>query len=195
MIARLTGRLVHKSPEGLVVDVHGVGYQVFVSLNTFYALPEAGSQVQLEIHTQLRENALELFGFRDAEEKSLFGLLLSVSGVGPRMALGILSGMPAAELLESLAAGDLARLVSVPGVGKKRAERLIVELQDRAKLLNGRNGRGEGRAGGVDIEAISALVNLGYRQVEAERAVKEVIGQGSADLADVIRLALRRMGT
>jgi len=133
MIARLVGRLVEKSPESLVIDVHGVGYEVFTSLNTFYSLPDAGTTVDLQIHTHMRENALELFGFREPLEKSVFTLLLGVSGVGPRMALAILSGMTATDLLEALDDGDVARLVSVPGVGKKRAERLIVELKDRVQ--------------------------------------------------------------
>lgn len=193
MIARLSGRLAHKSPEFLVVDVHGVGYQVFVSLNTFSALPEVGTEVQLEIQTQLRENALELFGFRDAREKALFGLLLTVAGVGPRMALAVLSGIAADELCDALAGGNLARLVSVPGVGKKRAERLVVELQDRVRLLRGRQAVEIGTRGGIEMEAASALVNLGYRQTEAERVVREVVQEGNRDLGDVIRLALRRL--
>jgi Holliday junction DNA helicase RuvA len=197
MIARLVGQLVHKAPDALIVDVHGVGYRVMVSLNAFAALPGEGEPVQLAIHTHLRENALELFGFLSQEEKSLFSALLAVSGVGPRMALNILSGLPASELLEALAEGNVARLVSVPGIGKKTAERLVVELQDRARLLQAKpaaNGRVRGGAG-ADAEAVSALVNLGYRQSDAERVVREVSGGGGSELAEVIREALRRLSS
>ncbi len=196
MIARLVGQLAHKAPDALIVDVHGVGYRVMVSLNAFAALPEEGERVELAIHTHLRENALELFGFLNADEKSLFGALLAVSGVGPRMALNILSGLPASELLEALAQGNVARLVSVPGIGKKTAERLVVELQDRARLLQAAKPTANGRSrGGPGAEAVSALVNLGYRQGDAERVVREVTGSGSTELAEVIREALRRLSS
>ena len=196
MIARLVGQLAHKAPDALIVDVHGVGYRVMVSLNAFAALPEEGERVELAIHTHLRENALELFGFLNADEKSLFGALLAVSGVGPRMALNILSGLPASELLEALAQGNVARLVSVPGIGKKTAERLVVELQDRARLLQAAKPTANGRSrGGPGAEAVSALVNLGYRQGDAERVVREVTGRGSTELAEVIREALRRLSS
>jgi len=191
MIARLAGRLVQKSPEALIVDVHGVGYRVMVSLNAFAALPEQGAEVELAIHTNLRENALELFGFVTAEEKALFGALITVSGVGPRMALNILSGLPAADLRDALAAGNVTRLVAIPGVGKRTAERLIVELQDRVRKLAA-SAPPDG-AGPLDAEAVSALVNLGYRQSEAERAVRTVAAGGVGDLAEVIRRALQKL--
>ena len=193
MIARLVGRLAQKSPEALVVDVNGVGYQVFASLNTFYALPPEGATVELEIQTQLRENALELFGFHEPLEKAVFGLLLTVAGVGPRMAMSILSGMTASDLLDALAAEDIARLVAVPGIGKKKAERLVVELHDRVQVLRGKTAGEGGVRGAVENEAASALVNLGYRQKEAERVVREIARAGSDDLAEVIRLALKRL--
>ena len=193
MIARLVGQLIQKSPDALIVDVHGVGYRVHVSLNTFSALPGEGEQVELAIHTQLRENALELFGFLNPNEKALFGVLLGVAGVGPRMALNILSGIPTGELIDALANGDVARLVSVPGIGKRTAERLVVELRDRVRLLcHEEVSDGRSRAG-PESEAVSALVNLGYRQREAERAVRAVIEQGTDELAALIRLALRRL--
>jgi len=195
MIARLVGRLAQKTPEALVVDVNGVGYQVFASLNTFYALPPEGATVELEIQTQLRENALELFGFQDPLEKAVFGLLLTVAGVGPRMALSILSGMTASDLLDALAAEDFARLVAVPGIGKKKAERLVVELHDRVQVLRAKTAGDGGVRGAVETEAVSALVNLGYRQKDAERVVREIAREGSDDLAEVIRLALKRLST
>jgi len=195
MIAQLHGILAQKSPEQLIVDVGGVGYQVFVSLNCLYQLPEAGEKVRLLIHTNLRENALELFGFGDPAERQLFTLLVGVSGIGPRLALNILSGMPARDLIAALEAGDVVRLVSIPGVGKKTAERLVVELRDRVKLVQGERAAGQGRAGGdgLEAEAVSALVNLGYRRPEAERAVKAAHGAGEQGLESIIRDALKRL--
>jgi len=196
MIAQLNGALAYKSPEQLVVDVHGVGYQVLVSLNSFYRLPEPGNPVRLLIHTHVREDALQLFGFIDREEKELFLLLTSVSGIGPRLALNVLSGTPTNELLDALDAGDLVRLVAIPGVGKKTAERLVLELRDKVKLL--RSARAVDTTGqpasGLEAEAVSALVNLGYRRNEAERAVKTACAAGAADLEAVIRSALKRVG-
>jgi Holliday junction DNA helicase RuvA len=191
MIARLVGRLAQKSPEVLIVDVHGVGYRVLVSLTAFAALPEQGAEVELAIHTHLRENALELFGFVSVEEKALFTALITVSGVGPRMALNILSGLPAADLRDALAAGNVSRLVAIPGIGKRTAERLIVELQDRVRKLPAA-AHTDG-AGPRDAEAVSALVNLGYRAPEAERAVRAVAAAGAGDLAAVIRRALQKL--
>ena len=195
MIAQLAGALAHKSPEHIIVDVQGVGYQVFVSLNSFYRLPEPGERVDLLIHTHVREDALQLYGFIDRQEKDLFLLLVSVSGIGPRLALNILSGTPAQELQEALETGDLVRLVATPGIGKKTAERLIVELRDKVKLLKGAREGGDGRrATGVEVEAVSALVNLGYRRNEADRAVKAACAAGAADIESVIRSALKRVG-
>lgn len=193
MIAHLAGILVHKSPDALIVDVHGVGYQVFVSLNAFYALPPQGEAVQLHVQTQMRENALELFGFLDSLEKTLFGCLLTVSGIGPRTALNILSGLPSADLMAALAAGDTARLVAVPGVGRKTAERLIVELKDRVQKLRGQSAEDVRSPDRVQMEAASALVNLGYKPNEAERVVRDVVGRGTSDVAAVIRQALQRL--
>jgi holliday junction DNA helicase RuvA len=191
MIARLVGRLAEKSPDALIVDVHGVGYRVMVSLTAFAALPAQGAEVELGIHTHLRENALELFGFLSGEEKAMFQALITVSGVGPRMALNILSGLPAGDLIDALAQGNIARLVSIPGIGKRTAERLVVELHDRVRKLQ--NGPIGATAPAPDTEAVSALVNLGYRQTEAERAVRAAMERGASDLAEVIRRALQKL--
>jgi Holliday junction DNA helicase RuvA len=194
MIAQLAGVLAHKSPEQLVLDVQGVGYQVLVSLNSFYRLPEPGAAVRLLIHTHVREDALQLYGFLDRQEKDLFLLLNSVSGIGPRLALNILSGTPTTELLDALEAADLVRLVAIPGVGKKTAERLVLELRDKIKLVKGARAADDGRrASGLESEAVSALVNLGYRQNEAERAVKAARAAGANDIEAVIRSALKRV--
>jgi holliday junction DNA helicase RuvA len=193
MIGRLVGELVHKSPEYLIVDVHGVGFRVQVSLNAFVALPDEGAQVKLAIHTLMRESSLELFGFVDATEKAVFTALLSVSGVGPRMALGILSGMPTSSLLEAIAERDIARLVSMPGVGKKTAERLVVELQDRLHPLRAQPMEASRAERTFEAEAVSALVNLGYKRSEAEHAVRALGADAGDDLAEFIRVALRRL--
>jgi len=193
VIGRLSGRLVHKSPQELIVDVHGVGFKVLVSLNAFAALPPEGEAVALAIHTQVRENAIELFGFVDADEKLLFAELIGVSGIGPRMALTILSGIPAAELAGALGGGDVARLVGVPGVGKRTAERLIVELQEKARSIIGDQGTAARGVERADDEAVSALVNLGYRRPDAEKSVRRAMQEGEVELADVIRAALRQL--
>jgi Holliday junction DNA helicase RuvA len=197
MIGRLRGALAAKSPGEIIVDVGGIGYQVFVSLNTFYDLPQPGAEVSLDIYTHVREDTLQLYGFVDRCEKDVFALLLSVSGIGPRLATNVLSGIPAGEMVEALTAGDVDRLMAIPGVGRKLAERLTVELKERAALL--RNGRGAGARGGAGDpaagnllrEATSALLNLGYRRPEAERAVKNAMACGGDRLEEVIRLALR----
>lgn len=202
MIARLRGTLAAKSPGEIIVDVGGVGYHVVVSLTTFYELSAVGSEISLDIHTHVREDALQLYGFLDRSEKRVFELLLSVAGIGPRLATNVLSGIPAHEMVEALMAGNVARLVAIPGVGRKLAERLTVELKDRAALLgDGRAPMAAGEAGGRNgrtgagllREATSALVNLGYRVAEAERAVKKAAADGGTRLEDVIRIALRSL--
>jgi Holliday junction DNA helicase RuvA len=193
MIARLAGTLVEKTPERVVVDVHGVGYAVLVSLQTFLALPAAGAPVRLLVHTEVREDAIELIGFHDEAERTLFHLLRKVKGLGPRTSLVVLSGMPSAELARVIAAGDVARLQTIPGVGKKLAERVVVECRATvAPLAGGRpptGGVGAPADGSTD-DAVSALVNLGYKRAEAERAVTTARREGGA-LEDVIRAALR----
>jgi Holliday junction DNA helicase RuvA len=192
MIAHLSGILASKSPEGAVVDIHGVGFQVLLSLHSFYRLPEPGHAVRLLTYTHVREDALQLFGFVEAGERELFLLLLGVAGVGPKLAINILSGMPAEELVEALDAGDVGRLVSIPGVGRKTAERLVLELREKMSLHRARAGA-PARVTGVEAEAVSALLNLGYRRADAERAVKAAQAGGVADLERVIREALKRL--
>jgi holliday junction DNA helicase RuvA len=190
-IASLAGTLTEKSPDGLVVDVGGVGYAVQVSLQTFADLPLAGASVRLLVHTEVREDAIELIGFLAPEERALFHLLRRVKGLGPRTALVVLSGMPLAELVATIADGDAARLQTIPGVGKKFAERIVVECREGAALLSAGAPRPEAVVSGDAVvdEAISALVNLGYKRAEAERAVQRV-GR-PAPLEDVVRAALQ----
>jgi holliday junction DNA helicase RuvA len=192
VIARLTGVLEEKTPEQLIINVNGVGYQVFVSLQTFYRLPALHESVSLQIYTHLREDALLLYGFLEEKEKASFVLLRGVSGIGPRLALNILSGIPVDELENALRAGDVTRLVAVPGVGKKTAERLVVELREKVGAFdNGQNVVG-GQAP-ISAEATSALVNLGYRQAEAEKAVRAALQRGATSIADLIRESLRSL--
>jgi Holliday junction DNA helicase RuvA len=191
LIASLAGTLTEKTPERLVVDVGGVGYALHVSLQTFADLPPAGASVRLLVHTEVREDAIELFGFLAAGERTLFHLLRKVKGLGPRTALVVLSGMPLADLLATIAGGDAVRLQTIPGVGRKFAERIVVECREGASALaQGAPRPAEPAApDGVLGEAISALVNLGYKRAEAERAVQRV-GR-PAPLEDVVRAALQ----
>jgi Holliday junction DNA helicase RuvA len=193
MISRLSGVLEEKTPEQLIVDVHGVGYQVFVSLQTFYRLPALHERVMLHVYTHLREDALQLYGFSEEKEKHSFLLLKGVSGIGPRLALNILSGIPVDELESALRASDVTRLVAVPGVGKKTAERLVIELREKVGSLDEGMPGGSGEHSALSAEAVSALVNLGYRRVEAEKSVREALRRGAATIADLIRESLRSL--
>ena len=191
LIAALAGTLAEKSPERLVIDVGGVGYAVHVSLQTFTDLPPAGVPVRLLIHTEVREDAIELIGFLSDRERALFHLLRKVKGLGPRTALVVLSGMPLADLASTIAAGDAARLQTIAGVGKKYAERIVVECREpAAALAASAAARPRAQTDGVVDEAVSALVNLGYKRPEAERAVEKVNRAGAA-LEEVIRGALQ----
>jgi Holliday junction DNA helicase RuvA len=179
----------------IVIDVGGVGYQVFIPLNVFYHLPEIGAPVRLHIHTHLREDALQLFGFQEAAEKQVFLQLNGVAGIGPKLALNILSGIPAEELTRAIKEGDQLRLVSIPGVGKKLAERMIVELRDRFALLESQavESPAQGRDPQLIQDAVSALVNLGYRKGEVEKNVRDCVQAGERSLEQVIKEVLRRM--
>jgi Holliday junction DNA helicase RuvA len=196
MIAYLEGVLREKQPTRAVIDVHGVGYEVLIPLSTFAELPDEGKTVALRIHTHVREDALQLYGFRSARERLVFELLLRTSGVGPRIAMAILSGLDPDELLAALEAGDVARLRRVPGVGQKTAERIVVDLRDRAgELLALEASRRAPRPADARLdEGRSALENLGYGRAEAERAVEAAareIGK-DAPLEQLLRAALRR---
>ena len=192
MIGRLRGKVDVKSPGLVLVDVGGVSYEVAVSLQAFARLPDPGEPVSLDVITHLREDALVLYGFVDEVEKTMFGWLRAVNGVGPKLALNILSGIPSRELRRALAAGDVDRLRLVPGVGKKTAERLVLELRERAGIAEAAPEQvSPAGAGSRDQEAVSALVNLGYRQADAERVLKAV--PSGTSLEDAIREALRSL--
>lgn len=199
MIAHIQGGLNFKSPEYLIIDVDGIGYEVQVPLTTFYDLPEVGSTVALHIHTHVREDALQLYGFKSREEKQLFVRLMSVAGIGPRLAVNILSGITPVELAETLLQGDLARLISIPGVGRKTAERMMVELRDKVSTfvlspdlaLPAKQTADEAMV----EDAFSALVNLGYKKGVAKRAIEEAQQrlQGEATLEILLKESLRAL--
>ena len=196
MIARLAGIVLEKREDAAVLDVQGVGYLVHLSLQSMAHMPPEGARAQLRCHTHVREDALQLFGFVSSEEEELFRLLIAVSGVGPKLAMNILSGMPATELAAAILHGELARLTKIPGVGKKTAERLMVELKDRiatSGLAAGARSSQASLAGAADAALLSALVNLGHRPAAAERtaeAVRRNLG-AAAPLEDQLREALR----
>ena len=193
MIARLEGLVVEKSPECVVLDVHGVGYEVRVPLSTFFELPDEGKLVRLRIHTHVREDAFSLFGFLSETERALFRLLLATSGVGPKLALSILSGLPVRKLAAALRSGDLATLTGIPGVGKKTAERMVLELREKVLGLDVDMQPERSPAPDAAAAAESALTNLGYPRPQAERAVRralEILPEG-ASLEALIKEALR----
>src|ERR1700722_207971 len=184
MIGHLRGHLAEKRPNLVVVDVHGVGYQVAIPLSTFYSLGELRDDVTLLIHTHLREDSIALYGFLTSREKQFFELLLSASGVGPVLALKILSGMSVDELVPAIRANDLVRLVRIPGVGRKTAERIVVELRDKIAAMAAPEPEYVAPAGrtGLQADVISALLNLGYDRHAAEKAVSTAAaGKTGAD--------------
>ncbi len=172
MIAHLRGRLIAKHPNQAVVEAGGVGYDVTISVPTFSDLPGAGSEVSLHIHTHVREDAIALFGFLRGEEKQLFERLISVSGIGPKLAITILSGMPAADLVNAIRGNDVARLTRIPGIGRKTAERMVLELRD--KLADFGAAPPVPAISPVQEDVLSALINLGYNRPAAERAIATV---------------------
>jgi Holliday junction DNA helicase RuvA len=193
MIGALRGRIESKSPGVVLVDVGGVVYEVSVSLQSFARMPDEGAAVRLDVVTHVREDAFVLFGFLDRDEKEMFHWLQTVSGVGPRLALNILSGMPARDLRGALASGDVARLTRLPGIGRKTSERLILELRERCQRAESAALEAPGAAPetvGRDEEAVSALVNLGYKRADAEKVLRDIAPD--VRLEDAIREALRR---
>ncbi len=189
MIGFLEGEILDKSPGQVLVRVGGVGYQVYISLQTFYSLPDPPGTVALRIHTRVQDDALELFGFADQDEKDVFLQLLTIPRIGPRMALNILSGISTEELREALAASDVKRLASIPGVGRKSAERITLELKDR--LAAGPPTRRAAPRDRERTDALSALLNLGYSKNLAEKALDKAQAHGAHTLEDLLRLSLK----
>ncbi|MBZ5539381.1 MAG: Holliday junction branch migration protein RuvA [Acidobacteriia bacterium] len=192
MIGQLRGSLADKRPNQVLVDVGGVGYLVHVPLSTYAALGELHTEVTLLIHMHVREDALALYGFLSSREKHLFEMLLSASGVGPTLALKILSGMSVEELIPAIRTGDLARLTRIPGVGRKTAERMVVELKDRLEAVTIEQERPAASPAGTEADVVSALVNLGYEGRAAEKAVEEAKREaGTANFEKLLRAALQ----
>lgn len=194
MIAQLCGRLVVKTPNLIVVDVHGVGYEVQIPLSTFYPLPEPGSDVSLRTYTHVREDALALFGFSTEREKQVFKRLIGISGIGPKLAITILSGIPLDDFVTAVQKGDLFKLTTIPGIGKKTAERIILELKEKMLDLALAETTAEATPPTIYDDVISALMNLGYLRVNAEKAVKAATeGAGSESFEAVLKASLRRL--
>jgi Holliday junction DNA helicase RuvA len=193
VIAQVRGRLLRKEPQEAVVDVGGVGYRVAIPLSTFYRIGEPGVEVTLLTHTHVREDALALFGFLTEAEQALFERLIAVSGVGPKLAVSILSGIEAPDLVSALRASDVARLTRIPGVGKKTAERLVLELKDKVQgLAATEEATPAGSATSAKEDLASALVHLGYSRPEAERGVLRALEQdGTGRFEELLRRSLR----
>ena len=188
MIALLSGKIAYKGISHIVVDTQGVGYRVFIPLTTFYELPEAGQAVTLHIHTSVKEDAINLFGFYTLQERELFQLMISVSGIGPKVAMNILSGISSSELLEAISGGNLAKLITIPGIGRKMAERLILELKEKAikKMAVDQIPVTDARQKRSDMmreDVLSALVNLGYKANAARDALDKVARDAEGELA------------
>src|SRR5689334_2851328 len=197
MIALLTGRLAFKAPTHLALDVQGVGYEVFIPLSTFYNLPNLNDSLSLSIHTHVREDAIQLFGFSTPQEKEAFVLLLSVSGIGPKSALGILSALPVSDLVSAIQSADVEKLETVPGIGKKSAGRLVLELKDKLiklhpALMPAADPVTKTKDDLFD-DALSALTNLGYRASDAKEALKALhrSHSGPMTLQELIREGLK----
>ncbi len=184
MIAHLRGKLIGKHPNQAIVETGGVGYDVTISVPTFSELPAAGNEVALHIHTHVREDAIALFGFLRAEEKKLFEKLISVSGIGPKLAITILSGMAAADMVSAIRGNDVARLTRIPGIGKKTAERMVLELRDKLEGFGAAPVAPAATPAEEDV--LSALVNLGYQRAAAERAVAAAARGGNGANFDTL---------
>lgn len=189
MIAYLSGKLLEKQATSVIIDVGGVGYEVTIPLSTFYELGEEGADVSLRIYTHVREDTLQLFGFKSERERQLYLKLISVQGIGAKSGISMLSGMSAEEIVTAIRTDNLARLTSIPGVGRKTAERLVIELRDKLneftaqsaleRAASGTSAQAEAPADAVYDDALSALVNLGYQRNAAEKALKQAIKDGT----------------
>lgn len=192
MIASLKGTVLTKRPEGVIVDVNGVGYKLSVPLCSLTDIPEPGETVFMHTYTHVREDALQLFGFLNEKDREVFTTLIGISGIGPKLGLAILSGMPAERFVETIQNEDVAMLSTIPGLGKKTASRLILELKGKLPSLNA----GEGSASAASREAadaVSALVNLGYKKQFSEKAVDTAVRDGAGSIEDIIKEALKNL--
>lgn len=199
MIAFLSGKLLEKEANSVIIDVGGVGYEVTIPLSTFYELGDVGSEVRLRIFTYVREDALQLFGFKTGRERNLYLKLISVQGIGAKSGITMLSGMSADEIVAAIRTDDLARLTSIPGVGRKTAERLVIELRDKVGRIAAAGEKMDGAAApsaGEDVfeDALSALLNLGYQKTAAERALQQVRPEvAEPTVQKLLKAALQRL--
>lgn len=190
MIGYISGKIISKKPTKILVDVNGVGYLINISISTFEKISEK-EEVALYTHLSVKEDALDLYGFYSIAEKEMFELLISVNGIGPKSAQGILSGIQIIDLKEAIKTGNIARLISIPGIGRKTAERLMIELRDKVESLADSSETGLGGLSNVRGDAITALVNLGYNQKVAERVVRAITDKNpNATIEDLIKEAL-----
>jgi Holliday junction DNA helicase RuvA len=188
MIALISGKIVYKGISHVVIDAHGVGYRIFIPLTTFYELPEAGQIITLHVHTHVKQDAINLFGFYTVQERDLFQLMLSVSGIGPKMSMNILSGISVQEMLCAISSGDVRKLISIPGLGKKLAERLILELKEKVvkKMMAEEMPAIDNQQKINEIireDVLSALINLGYKSNMAQAALDKVLYTSAKELA------------
>jgi Holliday junction DNA helicase RuvA len=186
MIAHLRGTLLVKHPNQVVVETAGVGYEVSISVPTFSGLPSVGSEVALHIHTHVREDVFALYGFLQPAEKVLFEKLMTVSGIGAKLAITILSGMAADEMAAAIRSNDLARLTKIPGIGKKTAERMVLELRDKLPPASGISTPAVSTMSAMDEDVLSALVNLGYQRATAEKSLASVLKNGKTGSFDTM---------
>ncbi|MBT0654769.1 Holliday junction branch migration protein RuvA [Geomobilimonas luticola] len=197
MIALLTGTIAHKSPEYIILDVHGVGYRVQIPFSTYYDLPPEGGSLSLNIYTHVKEDAINLYGFRTPAEKQFFQLLISVSGIGPKLAKDILSNVQVNELGDALLRGDLARLCAIPGIGRKTAERVVLELREKVKKLDflPPAQASERSAVGTDImeDVTSALINLGYKEAVVNKVLAELSITPDTGMETILKQALKQL--
>ena len=197
MIAFLRGQVLDKQPNRIIVDVQGVGYEVHVPLSTYYDVGDAGAAIALHIHTHVREDALQLYGFLTVLEQQLFERLIGISGIGPKLGIAVLSGIEPRELLMAIQRADIARLTGIPGIGRKTSERIVLELKDRLAHLTLPVGAEEPSAepGGARLrdELLSALQNLGYHRPSAEKAVDAVLTKGAPTFEQALKAALREL--
>jgi holliday junction DNA helicase RuvA len=180
MIAHLRGRLLAKHPNQVIVETAGVGYDVQISVPTFSDLPALGSELALHVHTHVREDSIALYGFLRAAEKQLFEKLITVTGIGPKLAITILSGMPADEMVGAIRSNDVGRLTRIPGIGKKTAERMVLELRDKLPSAGAEQVTAAATATPIEEDVLSALVNLGYQRAVAERALGFITKNGKS---------------
>lgn len=197
MIALLTGRIAHKGPDTVILDVGGVGYRVQIPFSTYYDLPDEGGTTTLHIHTNVKEDAIHLYGFRSAGEKQFFQLLLTVSGIGPKLARDILSNCQVKDLASALSRSDIGRLSSIPGIGKKTAERLVLELKDKIARLDievpVRETSITEACADIRDDVASALVNLGYKEIQVRKALDDLDIPSSAQMETILKQALKKL--